>query len=167
MASVRPTTTPTATAAPMIAAVRITMVRVRRCLAGAIATPAGCEAAMPPAWVGSAAAVPTGFCGAGCACVCRGAVCSCSCGEAGTDELCDCGAALCGNAGGCDFARVVPGLSGNGGAAVCCAATEAAIPHKNPSKAMLRNPRSSRFFHSCMDTPRPQVKDISWRLSDR
>jgi len=48
------------------AAVLITIVRTRRCLAGATATPAGCDAAIPAACVGSAAAVPTGFCGDGC-----------------------------------------------------------------------------------------------------
>lgn len=59
------TTDPTATPAPIIAPILRMMVRVRRCFAGAIATPAGCDAAIPLASGASDAAVPTGFCAGG------------------------------------------------------------------------------------------------------
>src|SRR5579864_6768648 len=61
VAAVRPTTVPIATPAPIIAPVRSTRVRVRCCLAGAMATPAGCDAAIPLTLEPSAAAVPTGL----------------------------------------------------------------------------------------------------------
>jgi hypothetical protein len=71
----RPTTVPTATAAPTIRLTLITNERVRRCFAGAITAPAGREAAMPMPFSYGAAAVPTG---AGvppfCCCVACGAL---------------------------------------------------------------------------------------------
>jgi hypothetical protein len=51
----------------MIAPVFRTIERTRRCLPGAIALPAGCDAATPVAGTEPAAAVPTGFWPAGCA----------------------------------------------------------------------------------------------------
>lgn len=66
VAEVSATTEPTATPTPIIAPILKMMVRVRRCFAGAIATPAGCDAATPLASGASAAAVPTGFCAGGC-----------------------------------------------------------------------------------------------------
>lgn len=54
-------TVPTATPAPTKAPTLMTIDRVRRCLPGAIAVPAGCEAATPLDGTDSAAAVPTGF----------------------------------------------------------------------------------------------------------
>ena len=150
----------------MIAAVRITMVRVRRCLAGAMATPAGCDAAMPPACVGSGSRGSNRLLWSGLR-LGWGRRRILICGEAASGELCDWGKALCGNTSGCDFARVVPGLSGSWALAVCCAATEAASPHTHPSKTTFRAAPSIRFFHICMQIPRPQVKDINWRLSDR
>jgi hypothetical protein len=49
LASDKPTTVPTATAAPTISATRMAKVRERFCFAGAIAAPAGLDAAMPDA----------------------------------------------------------------------------------------------------------------------
>src|SRR5206468_12306399 len=56
-------TVPTATPAPTMAPTLSTIVRTRRCLAGAIATPAGWAAVTPFTLGASAAAVPTGRCG--------------------------------------------------------------------------------------------------------
>jgi hypothetical protein len=60
------TTVPMATAAPTSNPTRIASVRERFCFAGAIAAPAGLEAATPLAGSAGAAAVPSG---------CEGAVC--------------------------------------------------------------------------------------------
>jgi hypothetical protein len=54
------TTVPMATAAPTINAILIAKVRERFCLAGAIAAPAGLDAATPFAGSDGAAAVPRG-----------------------------------------------------------------------------------------------------------
>ena len=61
MASVSATTDPTATPAPTMAPIFNTIERTRCCFAGAMATPDGCEAAMPLAEIAPAAAVPTGL----------------------------------------------------------------------------------------------------------
>jgi hypothetical protein len=58
--------------------------RVRFCRAGAIAAPAGLDAAMPLAGSDGATAVPSGCCGAGCCC----------CGVAGCDLLLFCEAVV-------------------------------------------------------------------------
>ncbi len=56
------TTVPTATPAPAMAPTLIRMERARLCFAGAIAAPAGLEAATPVVFTDSAAAVPRGSC---------------------------------------------------------------------------------------------------------
>ena len=60
VARVNAATVPTATPARAIALSLITIVRTRRCFAGAIATPAGWDAATPLTLKALAAAVPTG-----------------------------------------------------------------------------------------------------------
>jgi hypothetical protein len=92
------TTVPTATAAPTINAILIANVRDRFCLAGAIAAPAGLDAATPLAGSDGAAAVPSGCAGAFCCCgvVCElfscwlaGAVCGATgVGLSGSDAIC-------------------------------------------------------------------------------
>lgn len=142
MAAVKATTAPTATTAPRIAPVLRTIVRTRCCLAGAIATPAGCEAAIAFTLGASAAAVPTGCCEA--------AFCG---ADSLTDLFCVCSSAAMELLSCSEVARTVPGLSGKArvarrsgggveGAPDCCAASDidaVNIPSRTRAAVRLEN----------------------------
>jgi hypothetical protein len=117
------TTVPIATAAPTIRAILIANVRERFCLAGAMAAPAGLDAATPDAGCDGAAAVPNDCGGA----FCWGGVCglfSCEAvgavwgamgtGLSGSDAICGASAAGFADAGfwmGADVGCGVAGTS--------------------------------------------------------
>src|SRR5579872_6513702 len=165
VASLRATTVPTAAATPIIAPTLITSVRTRRCLAGAIAAPAGCDAAMPLVSGASAVAVPTGFCGA--ACGGELVLLLCSAATAGTPSCCCAGASI--------FANVAPGLSGRSASAaefdarlldvsVCWAAARDTAPGSESAHTQPNAKCRNCFFQVCIATPGAQYKLSNWLL---
>jgi hypothetical protein len=128
------TTVPTATAAPTSRPTLITNDRERFCLAGAMAAPAGLEAAIPLAGSDGAAAVPMGPGGALCCCE---VLCELFCGGAGVVACSGAGAGLSGKEA-TSLAPTVAGLAGSAallgaeaeadgaGVGACCAGASCA-----------------------------------------